>query len=286
MRQKPAFTLIELLVVIAIIALLIGILLPALGSARESAKVTTCGARLQQLGVGLNLYLNDYDRTLPQVSATGFDGTPTIVGALFGGKKGLLPFLGINEFGAERRPLNSYVFEGVPLPDVTTAPPPNEGGPVFEMETFRSPMDRGAGNTGLGFLGIPSTDSMYDLIGSSYTLNDHAPDRDPNGDAYPTLIPEGTASRPGGKMPFVVTPTKTWVIGTHPIYNYDSLLDSEMRWFKGDDVKTNLLFLDSHVEMSLRVPAPLDGQDPPATTDDYTFLPSPEWLERYGVVEP
>ena len=87
-------------------------------------------------------------------------------------------------------------------------------------------------------------------------------------------------------MPFVVAPTKTWVIGTQPIYNYDSLLDSEMRWFKGDDVKTNLLFLDGHVEMSLRVPPPLDGENPPATTDDYTCLPGPRWLEQYGVGGP
>ena len=270
MKALRGFTLIELLVVIAIIALLIGILLPALGSARESAKITACGSRLQQLGVGLNMYLNAYPRRLPQVVVGG----ETVVGALFGGKKGRLPFLGIDEYGAERRPLNSYVFDGTVPPDADES--------VFEMEVFRSPLDRGADNVGLDFLGISSTDSMYDLIGSSYTLNDHAPDLDPAGDAYPTLVPGGR----GGKMPVVVTPTRTWVIGTHPIYNYDSGMDSQMRWFKGDEIKTNLLFLDGHVEMSIRVPGPADGLDPPATTDDYTFLPTPDWLERFGVVEP
>lgn len=58
--QKNAFTLIELLVVISIISLLISILLPALGSAREAARRTICMTNQRTLGMGLHQYLTDY----------------------------------------------------------------------------------------------------------------------------------------------------------------------------------------------------------------------------------
>jgi prepilin-type N-terminal cleavage/methylation domain-containing protein/prepilin-type processing-associated H-X9-DG protein len=57
--RRPGFTLIELLVVIAIIAVLIGILLPALGSARESARGTLCVAHMQQVGLGWSIYADE-----------------------------------------------------------------------------------------------------------------------------------------------------------------------------------------------------------------------------------
>lgn len=149
--SRRGFTLVELLVVIAIIGTLVGLLLPAINSARESARRSECLNNLNQLGVGLNSHALD-NNAYPgwvQIQKLGTTNTdlfddPSVNDALFSWAAKILPKLdqrtlweqlltNNNGFGDPENPGDAYAFyRNPPIVSVFTCPsdvkPTNQGG--------------------------------------------------------------------------------------------------------------------------------------------------------------
>ena len=107
-KRNKCFTLIELLVVIAIIAILAGMLLPALNSAREKARSISCLSKLKTLGLTTLLYADTYNGWMLNAISYCNGGTAMNWYSLFAGKNGLLPTGSDKYYNDPAKEMKSY----------------------------------------------------------------------------------------------------------------------------------------------------------------------------------
>lgn len=189
--KGSGFTLIELLVVIAIIALLIAILLPALGKARKAARQTISLQNLSQMGRGVAQYQNDWKGKLPMPSARRLQNiggevvfnwpkTDTEVRGyatwMFAGKNCNGRWAGDgNGFDLPPifRPLNFYlVADSMERPTSINSWGANDPERVnFDVKVCKDPSDNASFQYLSPFPRADNTMSCYDDVGSSYQFN-------------------------------------------------------------------------------------------------------------------
>jgi prepilin-type N-terminal cleavage/methylation domain-containing protein/prepilin-type processing-associated H-X9-DG protein len=239
--NRAGFTLVELLIVIGIIALLAGLLLPALGKAKSKAQRIRCESNLRQINLGVALYADDHAGRMPVAAPHELGGPrgsvlesdPWLPARMFGGT---LP--------AEERPLNAY---------------------LQTKEVFRSPADKGEPLWWFDTADYQARSTCYELYGSSYF---YASGYNRIGGV---VSPMGIAKFVGVEFSFeefsshslrlgdsLTTsyyrqPAKKVVVGSIPIHRTMSgvvAISRRAQWYKpdADRLWANAAFLDGHIE--------------------------------------
>lgn len=223
-RRYNGFTLIELLVVIGIISILMAILLPAMGKAKEQSQRVKCLSNLRQIGTGFLLYTQDFKKYPARNSTSQFYGTWTVelIDRTYPGYflKGLLhPSVGPSVVTEADRARWSRKYIG-------------------NFEVMRCPSDRGDRDP--VFSAVYPGRGVFDAWGTSYFYNA----RD-NFDYVDDRVPGSLPGRDVGK---VRNASKVIMLGDPEMHAFGGNGDSQLRW-RWHDLKrnyANILFADFH----------------------------------------
>lgn len=240
-KHRFGFTLVELLIVIGIIAILAGLLLPALAQAKNKARLVQCQSNLRQINVGVALYVDDHNSRMPVA-------TPHELGGPQGSVPATDPWLPARMFGgallAAERPLNPY---------------------LQSQAVFHSPSDKGEPLWWFDTAAYQAKSTCYELYGSSYF---YASGYNRMGDV---ISPMDIAKFVGVEFSFdefsahplklgEPRPTshyrqssKKVVVGSIPIHRTMSgvvAISRRAQWYKPDlnRLWANAAFLDGHAE--------------------------------------
>lgn len=220
MRRRLAFTLVELLVVVAIIALLISILLPALGQVRARSKRVQCQTNLRTIGHAVQFYLSENNDTFPDAPFYGCLG--------YIGRSDRHALLG-SQHPESARPMNRYFL----VEDNTV-------GDEFQVERKHKDLFECPSDQGDAYFKLPG--KYFVEHGTSYVYASEI-------DEFP--VPTfGVLSCRGMRASQFKYPVKK-IVFQEPVFNPSfDLNDHRSRWHEADRHHGNLLFADSHVDFA------------------------------------
>jgi prepilin-type N-terminal cleavage/methylation domain-containing protein len=137
--MKKSFTLIELLVVIAIIAILAALLLGVLSSAKAMGKRTVCLNNLRQVNLGVRLYADDHQDTLPGITNSASDGGTN--DSFFFYKRLVEGYLGLNGASSPQDrvfdcPVDTFCYVPGPVPEYLAQSVFEHYAPVYSSYIF------------------------------------------------------------------------------------------------------------------------------------------------------